>query len=170
MFAGCSNLEDIKVDFSVEKVQFFSGMFDGCVKLTSINLKNFHTTLEPFYFSYNFDNLFAGLVSLKFIDISGIQTGLVTSMENMFLDCKSLTSINLETFQTSRVTSMKGMFKNCENLLKLNLNSFDTSRVSDMSGMFDGCKMLNSLNLNLFNTENVRRMDNMFANMNSLIV
>jgi surface protein len=113
--------------------------------------------------------MFGGCSSLESINLSGLDTSMVTNMCNMFSGCSSLESLNLSSFDTSKVTSMGYMFSSCTKLASLDVSSFDTSKVTDMSCMFSGCSSLTSLNLGgCFNTSNVTYMGHMFYNCSSL--
>lgn len=71
------------------------------------------------------------------IDLSNLDTSLVTSMNNMFSNMRTLTSIDISNFDTSLVTSMESMFGNCNHLETIYAsNSFVTEQVTSSSGMF----------------------------------
>lgn len=114
------------------------------------------------------DYMFEGCSSLATIDVSHFDTSNVVSMAGMFEDCSSLTSIDFGNFDTASVQSMMDMFSGCESLESLNLDLFDTSNVTSMYGMFDGCRSITSLDLRNFNTSNVTNMSRMFAGCASL--
>ena len=63
----------------------------------------------------------------------------------MFNGCKNLQSIDLSGFDTGSVTSMSYMFSNCSSLASLDVSGFDTSSVTSMSGMFYDCNRLRSV-------------------------
>ena len=105
-----------------------------------------------------------GHTALTSIDLSGLDTSRVTSMNDMFYRCSALTTLNLgENFSTSNVSSMVNMFGNCESLTSLDVSHFDTSKVTNMQGMFAGCKKLTSLDVSHFNTSKVVDMSRMFS-------
>lgn len=93
------------------------------------------------------------------IDLSGLDTSKMESMEGMFEDCHNLTRVNLSGLDTGNVMDMGGMFWNCYNLTSLDLSGFDTGNVRDMSGMFFNCYNLTSLDLSSFDTSNVGNID-----------
>lgn len=71
------------------------------------------------------------------IDLSNLDTSLVTSMESMFANMLVLTSIDISNFDTSNVTNMAQMFGNCNHLETIYAsNSFVTDQVDSSSGMF----------------------------------
>ncbi|MDU5020313.1 MAG: BspA family leucine-rich repeat surface protein [Clostridiales bacterium] len=108
---------------------------------------------------------------IKTINLSGLDTSNVISMNSMFTNCDALTNLDLgDSFDTSNVTNMEVMFAGCVSLKELSLgNKFDTSQVTNMYAMFDLCTGLTSLNLgDKFNTSNVTNMEVMFAGCMSL--
>lgn len=123
------------------------------------------------------------------MDLSGLDTSHVRSMEAMFYSCYKLRSVDLSSFDTSNVTNMSAMFCNCysrrltldltsfdtrnvtdmsdmfhgSHMRSVDLSSFDTSNVTDMSGMFCGCQELSTLDLSSFDTRKVKNMKEMFG-------
>ena len=106
--------------------------------------------------------MFGGCHGLTSIDLSDFNTSSVTDMSAMFFNCQGLTSLDLSSFDTSSVTDMSAMLSNCQGLTSLDLSSFDTSSVTDMGGMFAYCQGLTSLDLSSFDTSSVTDMSNMF--------
>ncbi len=189
MFSGCSSLTNLKIDsFNMSNVENTSYMFWLCSGLINLNLDNFNsnqiTNMSGMFsecgslteLSINshitqvkdISRMFYKCSNLTNIDLSGISTSNVTTMDSMFYDCRSLTSLNLSNFDTGQVTSMSNMFFYCSSLTNLDLSNFDTSQVTTMYSMFIGCSGLTSLNLSNFNTSKVTTMDSMFSRCNNL--
>ena len=105
-----------KIDTS--KVNAIYGMFEGCSKLTTLDLSNFNTSNVT-----SMSSMFQHCSSLKSLDLSGFETSRVTSMSYMFNSCTSLKSLDLSSFDTSNVTDMGGMFIVCMKINKLYLSS-----------------------------------------------
>ena len=89
--------------------------------------------------------MFYGCSELRSLDLSGLDTSEVESMDFMFYGCSSLATLDLSSFDTSSATSMRSMFEGCSSLATLDLSNFDTSQVvftwtSEMNyhGMFFG--------------------------------
>ena len=125
-FSNCENMTTV----SLEGLQScaptdISGMFEGCVKLKSIE----------------------GLESL---DVSN-----VTTMKSLFGSCHELREVNLSGWDTSAATDMRSLFGSCHELREVNLSGWDTSAATDMNGMFKSCDSLRSLDLSSFDTRNV---------------
>ncbi len=105
---------------------------------------------------------------LKELDLSNFDTSNVTDMRMMFTYCDDLVKVNLSSFDTSKVTSFDSMFWACTSLTELDLSNFNTSRVTGMGYMFTSCYSLTSLDLSSFNTSNVTDMSLMFYNCYAL--
>ena len=113
-------------------------------------------------------DMFSGCSSLASLDLSSLDTSQATDMSSMFSGCSSLASLDLSSFDTSKVTDMSSMFYSCPKLASLDLSSFDTSQVTDMSSMFRGCSSLKSLDLSSFGTSSATDMSSMFYGCRSL--
>ena len=114
------------------------------------------------------DGMFRFCMSLPTLDLSNFDTSNVTSMNMMFGDCRILTNLKLNKLDTSNVTTMYYMFSDCSSLTELDLSGFDTSNVTDMESMFARCSSLTELDLSSFDTSSVTTMNNMFAYSSSL--
>ena len=97
-------------------------------------------------------NWFAYMSNLSYVDLSKMDTGLVTDMYSLFWDCESITDLDLRNFNTSNVTDMSYMFCGCRRMFTLQLGNWDTSNVTTMKMMFSNCKSLTALDLSSFNT------------------
>ena len=117
---------------------------------------------------HSMDYTFKGCSSLKSVDFSGFDTSNVTGMYDMFSGCSSLTTVDLSGFDTSNVTGMSGMFDGCSSLTTVDVSGFDTSKVTDMGHMFYGCSNLSSVDVSGFNTSNVTGLYSMFEKCSSL--
>lgn len=106
---------------------------------------------------------------LTSLDITGLDTSNVTSMDGMFGYCGALTSLDVTGFDTSNVTNMCGMFDYCSGLTSLDVTGFDTNNVTNMSCMFEGCSSLTSLDVTSFDTSNVTLMFRMFNSCSCLV-
>ena len=164
-FAGCSTLETISgLEYlNTEKVTDMSSMFDGCQKLSSLDLSKFNTEKVT-----NMSGMFYGCQKLSSLDLSKFNTEKVTDMRGMFEDCQELSSLDLSKFNTKEVKYMRSMFYGCQKLSSLDLSKFNTEKVTDMRDMFWGCSALTSLDLSNFNTEKVESMMGMFFSCSAL--
>ena len=123
--------------------------------------------------NYDMSSYFSSFSSLLSIDLSYLDTSLVTDMQWMFGFSRNLVYINLSSFNTSNVTTMYSMFSHCKNLEEINLSNFNTSKVTDMSSMF-GSTVVDEMKLKTiifgedFDTSNVTNMAQMFSYCNHL--
>ena len=155
MFYNCSELTSIDFGkgFNTSNVTDMSEMFQGCSKLTALDVSNFNTSNVT-----DMSEMFQGCSKLTALDVSSFNTSNVNSMAAMFKSCSGLTGLDVSSFRTSNVTDMHDMFRGCNKLTSLNVSSFNTSNVKRMDAMFYGCSGLTSLDVSNFNTSNVVRM------------
>jgi surface protein len=69
----------------------------------------------------NLSSLFMNINNLKEIDLSGLNTNKVISMDKLFFECSSLEIAHLNNLDTQNVKSMISMFKGCIELKDLYL-------------------------------------------------
>ena len=164
-FAGCSTLETISgLEYlNTEKVTDMSSMFDGCQKLSSLDLSKFNTEKVT-----DMRGMFEDCQELSSLDLSKFNTKEVKYMRSMFYGCQKLSSLDLSKFNTEKVTDMRDMFWGCSALTSLDLSNFNTEKVESMMGMFFSCSALTSLDLSNFNTKKVRNMNSMFSACSAL--
>ena len=133
-FIGADSLTSItrlyKLD--TENVTNMSRMFEGCSKLTSLDLSSFNTAKVT-----DMGRMFYNCIKLTSLDLSSFNTANVTNMESMFYYCKNLTDLDLSSFNTAKVTNMSTMFNNCSSLKTIYASSlFTTDAVSSSTDMF----------------------------------
>ena len=164
MFNGCQKLSSLDLSkFNTEKVTNMSGMFNGCQKLSSLDLSKFNTEKVT-----NMSGMFNGCQKLSSLDLSNFNTKEVKQMTSMFWGCSALSSLDLSNFNTANVMYMGNMFFNCSALSSLTLSNFNTEKVESMGNLFEGCSALSSLDLSNFNTKKVRYMASMFRACSAL--
>lgn len=138
-------------------------MFDGCKKLTTIDLRDFDTSNVT-----DMGKMFEDCNNLKSLDLSNMDTGKVTNMTSMFENCHFLTNLDLSGFNTSNVTNMGRMFFECNSLKNIDVSNFNTGNVTNMGDMFYMCFSLESLDVSGFDTGNVAYLGKMFYNCQNL--
>ena len=111
---------------------------------------------------------FASCSSCTSMDLSKLNTSLVTDMSMTFNSCWNLTALDLSTFNTSNVNSMYYMFNYCQKLASLNISNFDTKNVTTMEQMFGNCEGITELDLSSFNTASLDRTLYMFRDCGKL--
>ena len=140
-----------------------SSMFDGCGKLTKLDISKFNTANVK-----NMRSMFEDCGKLTELDLSNFNTENVTDMSHMFSKCTVLASLNLSKFNTTNVTNMSHMFSECTVLASLDFSKFNTENVTEMISMFYSCRNLTSLDLSNFNTTKVMNMSYMFNKCSDL--
>ena len=123
--------------------------------------------------NYDMTKYFQTFENCTRMDLTYLDTSLVTNMHYMFMMCSSLTELDLSNFDTSKVTNMAMMFTMCSKLTTINLSSFDTSNVTTIDSMFWVCSNLTELDLTSFDTSKVTKYTMAFAsttNMNNILV
>ena len=160
-FAGCSTLETISgLEYlNTEKVTDMSGMFNGCQKLSSLDLSKFNTEKVT-----NMSSMFEDCQELSSLDLSKFNTANVKNMEDMFKECRKLSLLDLSNFHTERVENMSSMFSGCSTLQTIFASDkFVTDQVFDGVGMFFDCKNLKGFIDYISNTDKDKD-DNKYAN------
>ena len=164
MFNGCYRLTSLDLShLDTQRVVDMSYMFNNCSGLTNLDLSAFSTGKLK-YMGY----MFKGCRGLTSLDLSTLNTSKVTDMSYMLYGCTGLTSLDLSDLDTHSVTDMSYMFYGCTGLTNLDLSDLDTHSVTKMSYMFNGCTGLTTLDLSSFNTTKVTTMRNMFYNCTEL--
>ena len=105
---------------------------------------------------------------LAALDVSGWDTGKVTTFGGMFNECGKLTQLDVSGWDTRNVTNMCNMFRYCHLLAALDVSGWDTGRVTDMNSMFCECSKLTVLNIGKWDTSNTTNMRQMFADCSQL--
>ena len=77
-------------------------MFDGCSKLTSLDLSSFDTSNVT-----GMRGMFNGCIGLTSLDLSGWNMSKVTDMSFMFRGCTSLTSIRMVRCEQPTIDKIK---------------------------------------------------------------
>ena len=103
-----------------------SFMFDGCSKLTSLDLTPLDTQNVT-----NMRGMFYDCSGLTNLELSSLNTSNVTNMRGMFYDCSGLTKLDLTSLDTSNVTDMSGIFSDCSKLTDLSIGNKFTFVGSD---------------------------------------
>lgn len=113
-----------------------SNVFNGCVKLVSIDV-------SPFINSTNTSFMFEGCTNLKFV--KNCKFNKTTNAQGMFKDCTSLQYIDWLDENFKAATNTDTMFKNCSALTNtINLSDFSVS--TSATDMFTGCTSLKRVN------------------------
>ena len=141
-FSSCSTLETISgLEYlNTEKVTDMSSMFEGCHRLSSLDLSKFNTANVT-----NMSSMFTGCYRFSSLDLSNFNTAKVMNMSYMFCYCQNLSKLDVSNFNTEKLWTMSSMFQNCKNLTSLDLSNFNTKSVKEMAQMFYGCSTLQNI-------------------------
>ena len=113
-FARLSYMETIQgLEYlNTTNVTDMSGMFNHCVRLTSLDVTHFNTEKVT-----NMSQMFNDCPCLASLDVTSFNTANVTDMENMFSAGPNLKTIYAsDKFVTNAVTNSSGMFAGCKSL------------------------------------------------------
>ena len=113
-------------------------------------------------------NLFGNCTELSSLDVSKLDTSLVTNMAEMFTGCSKLKTLDVSGFNTSSVTLTNSMFYGCEQLEALDVSKWNTDKLEDTGYMFAGCVNLSVIDVSNFNMANVDECASMFQNCSKL--
>ena len=106
MFSGCISLENLKFNFTTEKVRNMESIFENCPKIKKLDLSKWNTTSTS-----DMSNMFNGCSSLEDLKIK-FDTSKVTEMQKMFANWTLLTSLDITSFNASLCKNFDKMFEN----------------------------------------------------------
>ncbi|EHB5348762.1 BspA family leucine-rich repeat surface protein [Listeria monocytogenes] len=178
--SGVTSFQQAFSNSSLEKVIIKNNYYSNSQSLTNTkqmffmakNLSELDLSGLNTSFVTTMERMFEGCEKLKILNLSNFDfdTSSVINMDYMFADCTNLEELDVSKFDTSSVTFMQMMFQYCKSLEKLNLSSFDTSSVTRMNSMFEGCTSFEELDLSSFDTSSVGNMQTMFQGCTNLKV
>ena len=166
LFNGCVRLTTINnlENWTLGAVKDMGSMFSNCLVLTSIDLSNFETPLL-IDTSYMFYKCYA-LEEIILTDGEKIfETANVENFKFMFYSCENVAELDVSKFDTSSAINMYAMFYGCKKVTTLDVSNFNTRKVQDFGAMFSACVSLTSLDVGGFDTRNARNMASMFSNL-----
>lgn len=110
-FKGLTNLQGIDniSNLNTSKVTNMSYMFDGCKKLTNLDLSSFDTSKVT-----DMSWMFRLCSSLTSLDLSSFNTSKVIDMSYMFEYCPELMHIYVNSNWNTDKANVNGMFYNCK--------------------------------------------------------
>ena len=152
---------DVKFAYPIDNLNYFFHFDENKNNVVSLDFSNFDSSKVT-----SMEDIFDGLTSLKYIDLSGFGSSL-TSMKGLFKGLNSLESINLSNIKTSKVTSIESMFENCTSLTSIDISMLDTTSLKNMNTLFYGCSTLKVIDFSNLNLENINSANNMFYGLNT---
>ena len=128
-FIRCGNLKSVTLPQNINVIK--RGTFWKCSSLESIVIPNGVTSIESYWYNYDYWGAFSGCKNLKNVIIPNTVTSIG---EAAFEDCENLTSI---TIPDSVVSIGECAFSGCTNLIDIKLSANLTVL---NGGMFYNCK------------------------------
>ena len=116
----------------------------------------------------NCSKMFYECCGLKSIDLSGLDTSIVTEMTEMFFGCENLKTVDISNFNMTNVEEMTGMFEKCDALEYVKLVNFNMPKLIKMDSMFYECKNLRSVKVCKIKAPKLKDMSYLFYNCNKL--
>lgn len=178
VFEEDNSLKSVTLPKNVDQVKDFSGLFNNCSNLTTINGINSWTGSSATDVSY----MFNGATKLEKLDLAKFNPSQATNFSFMFAGCQALTSVgdlsqwNLTGNKDSKATdteynvySVSHMFDGDSSLKTLDLPNFSPINVQYFSSMFEGCSSLKTITgMNSWDVSSAIFMDKMFAECTKL--
>ena len=165
MFKGCEKMASADLrELDAASVVDIGSMFQGCSSLCSVE---FPESGMPRVIDVQ--SAFMDCASLESVDLSFLKGAVIRgNMEGMLSGCSALGAVDLSGLDISKVTGMANLFRGCLSLKSVNLSGLDTSAVTSMNCMFRDCASLKSLDLSTFATSQLVEMNRMFEGCSSL--
>ena len=140
MFNGCTSLKSFKLNnenfITANNAQWQTahhvgnGVFYGCDSLETVDMSNITIRANDSGMK-GLEELFANLISLKEVNMAGIELKDTTDLSDMFNGCENLVSLVFSPkSKLENVTSMDGFVKGCGKLSYLDLSNLDNSELS----------------------------------------
>lgn len=127
---------------NTENVTDMSGLFQGCLRLESIDLSTWDTSnLEIM------ESLFWGCNKLKSVNVSTWNTSKVTNMFGIFCQCESLESVDVAGWDVRKAPSFGFFFDDCKSLKEIDISGWNTEGVEESNyfKMFGDCPELTTI-------------------------
>ena len=150
-----NKISSVKVDDQV--IPYFKDSFSIFAGSSVIIYFNTKLVDLSYFLSYNADSGDVVSESCKTdttfkshivsIDLSNLDTSLVTNAKKMFFGYSKLTSIDFLNIDASKIKLMDYMFSGCISLTSIDLSYFNTPNLESLECMFYGCKKLSYINL-----------------------
>lgn len=192
MFSGDKVMSTLHLtdNFVTERAKDISGIFNGCEKLSNINVSNWNVSNVT-----STEKAFANNFLLKSLDLSNWDmlncensqmmfyndTALtsigntnnwsvskITTTHSMFEGCSKLQSLDTSKWVFSNLTNADSMFNNCQSLTKLDTSNWGMGKVIYFGFLFNNCYALTSLDVSKWDTSSANNINAMFNECTSL--
>ena len=117
------------------------------------------------YFSASFDPNMKYIVS---VDLSNLDTSILTNMKSAFADCEQLESVDLYNFKGSSIINMNSLFSNCVSLKSIDFSYLEPNSIAYTNRMFSECTSLESIKFSSFEVSSLINLEEMFKGCSSL--
>lgn len=143
MFKGCTGLEELRWRINSKKVVDMSGLFEGCLSLSRVDLNILNTSKV-----IDMSRMFASTAFEK-LDLRNFDTHNVKNYVGMFEECSELEDIDISHFVFNGEIGIQGMFRWCDSIKEIDLSGIDYTSMSiiNISGLFYGCSDVLKINM-----------------------
>lgn len=145
MFSGDKVMSTLHLtdNFVTERAKDISGIFNGCEKLSNINVSNWNVSNVT-----STEQAFANNFLLKSLDLSNWDMSNCENSQMMFYNDTALTSIgNTNNWSVSKITTTHSMFEGCSKLQSLDTSKWVFSNLTNADSMFNNCQSLTKLDV-----------------------
>lgn len=152
LFRYCSSLTSIEGTntWDVSNVRSALRCFDGCTKLTELDLSNWNASN-----CVSFNNFLNDCYALQTVNLFNMNTSGVMDFSYMFKDCDKLsTIIGINNLDVTSLENAEYMFGYCSYLSSLDLSSWAPPTNCSFNSMFYLCTSLTDLNVSSFDFSN----------------
>lgn len=152
LFRYCSSLTSIEGTntWNVSNVRSALRTFDGCTKLTTLDLANWNASN-----CVSFSNFLNDCYALQTVNLFNMNTSGATDFSYMFKDCDKLSTIyGINNLDVTSLENAEYMFGYCSSLTSLDLSSWIPPTNCSFNSMFYLCITLTDLNVSSFDFSN----------------
>lgn len=159
--AAKASVTTVTFEDTITPTDSTANWFSGFTACTAINLHKNGTMLLNTSSVTDMSGMFENCQLLKELDLTGLDTANVSTMNKMFRMCKALTGASRQTpvsaladergvifgssFTTDNLTDMSSMFAGCSSMLSIDLSGFNTARVTSMASLFANCAAVRTI-------------------------
>ena len=172
MFSG-SSVGNVGFSANLGSLTTTEKMFYGCTSLSTADFSTANFSSGPMSSTAltNVSGMFQGCTSLESINVSAINTSIVTDASHMFDGCTDLETVTVLksdkssdfTFADS-LTTVAYMFNNCHNLTGLDLRGFgECSSLTNISFWFYKCYHIKYIDLGNFEPAGLTNISSSFV-------
>ncbi len=138
----------------------FSQMFDGCSKLTDVDLSFLgQTVVHNAQYMFR-DNKIITELNVENFDLRS-DTDELVSIQHMFDGCTNLNKVvGLDEWNTEDLFNIHMLFRGCGSLVDIKINDWNVKNVKQFGGFLYECNSLTKINLSKWCTKNYVNNEN----------